>query len=158
VEALDPFARARVIGVYAALGSELDPAELARRALERGVRVAYPRARAGERVLVFAVCPATALVRGPHGALEPPAGAPALRGDALDAVIVPAVAFSEDGLRLGRGGGHYDATLAAMPRARRIGVAFDEQLVPSLPREPHDVRMDAVVTDARTLTFARDSG
>jgi 5-formyltetrahydrofolate cyclo-ligase len=158
LEALDAFARARAVGAYAGLGAELDPAEIVGRALARGVRIAWPRARPGERVLEFAACAPEALVRGPHGALEPPPSAPALRPDELDAVLVPAVAFSEDGLRLGRGGGHYDATLAGMPRARRIGLAFDEQIVASLPREAHDVRMDAVVTDRRALAFARDSG
>jgi 5-formyltetrahydrofolate cyclo-ligase len=70
---------------------------------------------------------------------------------------MPGVAFSEDGLRLGRGGGYYDATLGALPAAARIGLAFDVQLVPALPREPHDARMDAIVTDARVLAFRRES-
>jgi 5-formyltetrahydrofolate cyclo-ligase len=45
-----------------------------------------------------------------------------------------------------------------MPRATRIGIAFDAQVVPSLPREPHDAPLDAVVTESRLLTFAREPG
>jgi 5-formyltetrahydrofolate cyclo-ligase len=70
-------------------------------------------------------------------------------------VVVPGVAFSQDGHRLGRGGGHYDATLAQMPRAVRLGVAFEAQLVAELPREPHDAPLDAVVTESRVLLLPR---
>jgi 5-formyltetrahydrofolate cyclo-ligase len=73
----------------------------------------------------------------------------------IDCVVVPGVAFSPEGWRLGRGGGYYDATLAALPRALRVGVAFEVQLVPTVPREPHDVALDAVVTESRLLTFER---
>jgi 5-formyltetrahydrofolate cyclo-ligase len=75
--------------------------------------------------------------------------------DEIDCVVMPGVAFSQDGLRLGRGGGYYDSTLVRMPRAARIGVAFDVQVLPALPREPHDAPLDAVVTEARTLLFSR---
>jgi 5-formyltetrahydrofolate cyclo-ligase len=94
---------------------------------------------------------------GPLGALEPPAGAPEVARDAIECVLVPGIAFSPDGHRLGRGGGYYDATLAAMPRAARVGVAFDLQLVAALPAEAHDARLDALVTEARVLLFRRES-
>ena len=44
-----------------------------------------------------------------------------------------------------------------MPRASRVALAFDAQVVPSLPREPHDARLDAIVTESRTLLFSRES-
>ena len=70
----------------------------------------------------------------------------------IDLVVVPGVAFDAAGRRLGRGRGHYDATLAGLPAgAARIGLAFELQLVPEIPEEPHDVRLDAVVTEARVL-------
>jgi 5-formyltetrahydrofolate cyclo-ligase len=72
--------------------------------------------------------------------------------DELDLVVVPGVAFDAEGRRLGRGGGYYDATLALLPRgAARLGVAFEIQVVPAVPEEPHDVRLDGVVTEARVL-------
>ncbi len=146
------------MAVYAPLGTEVDATEIARRVLARGAQVAFPRAVPGERRLAFARCEQAELVTGPFGAPEPPPGAPELDAADVACVVLPGVAFSLDGFRLGRGGGHYDATLSAMPRAARVGVAFDVQIVPSLPREPHDARLDVVVTDARTLVFpARDS-
>jgi 5-formyltetrahydrofolate cyclo-ligase len=67
----------------------------------------------------------------------------------LDVVVVPGLAFTADGRRLGQGGGHYDRFL---PRLRAdcitVGAAFAEQLVDDLPTDPHDVRLDLVVTDA----------
>jgi 5-formyltetrahydrofolate cyclo-ligase len=154
---LPALAAARVVALYASLGAEVDPSPLAPALLARGVRVVYPRVRENDRRLAFAESAHAELVRGPFSALEPPATAPETDPAELDAVIVPAVAFDEDGYRLGRGGGFYDATLAAIPGARRLGLAFDFQIVPALPHEDHDAAMDAVVTERRTLRFRRDN-
>jgi 5-formyltetrahydrofolate cyclo-ligase len=155
LEASPALAGARTVALYAPLGAEVELGGLAGRLGGRGVRVVYPRIQEGDRRLTFAICPAEALVRGPFSALEPPAGAPEIPHAEVGCVLVPAVAFSEDGLRLGRGGGFYDATLSTMPAAVRVGLAFDFQIVPRLPREAHDVPMDAVFTERRALLFER---
>ena len=68
---------------------------------------------------------------------------------ALDVVVVPGLAFTVDGRRLGQGGGHYDRFLARVRAdCLTVGAAYAEQLVDDLPTEPHDVRLDLVVTDA----------
>ncbi len=68
---------------------------------------------------------------------------------AVDVVIVPGVAFTPDGARLGQGGGWYDRFLAAVrPGCTSIGVGFDPQVVDELPTEPHDIRLDSVVTES----------
>ncbi|HEY6002625.1 MAG TPA: 5-formyltetrahydrofolate cyclo-ligase [Anaeromyxobacter sp.] len=157
IEAVAPFREARVIALYAPLGTEVDGVEIARRALRRGARVVFPRAVAGERRLAFAPCAPGELVRGPLGAGEPPAGCEEVAPDEIGCVVLPGVGFSLDGFRLGRGGGYYDATLRAMPGAARLGVAYDVQVLPALPREPHDAPLDALVTESRTLFFGRDS-
>jgi 5-formyltetrahydrofolate cyclo-ligase len=153
---LPGFREARTVALYSPLGTEVDAIELARRLLGRA-RAVFPRSVPGERRLVFARCDVGELVRGPLGAREPPADAPEIDLEEIDCVVMPGVAFSLDGLRLGRGGGYYDATLRAMPQAMRVGVAFDVQLVPSLPREAHDAPLDAIVTEARALAFSRES-
>jgi len=70
----------------------------------------------------------------------------------MDIVVVPGLAFTVDGRRLGQGGGHYDRFL---PRLRAdcvtIGACFAEQIVADLPVEDHDRRVDVVVTDAELL-------
>jgi len=151
------FKDAQLIALYAALGAEVDPSFIADAARARGARLVYPRLVADDRRMVFAECPPEALVKGRLGAPEPPADAPVVDHDAIAAVVIPGVAFSEDGHRLGRGGGYYDATLPGMPAAARIGVAFDIQVVPTLPREAHDAPLDALVTETRTLVFRRES-
>ena len=69
-------------------------------------------------------------------------------------VILPLLAFDATGARLGRGGGHYDRTLASLRKkchVRAIGLAFDEQMVEKCPVEPHDAPLDMVVTPMRAI-------
>ena len=67
----------------------------------------------------------------------------------IDLVVVPGVAFTAAGHRLGQGGGWYDRFLTGLrPGVMRIGVCFAECLVDELPTEDHDVIMDLVITDA----------
>ena len=155
LEGLDLLQDVRLVALYAPLGTEVDATVIARRLRARGVRVLFPRAIVGERRLVFCACEPTDLVRGPLGAGEPPAGAFATPLGEVEAFIIPGVGFSEDGLRLGRGGGYYDVTLKQAARAARVGVGFDLQLVPTLPQDPHDMPLDAVVTESSTLLFPR---
>jgi 5-formyltetrahydrofolate cyclo-ligase len=155
VDALPLLTGARVVALYAALGTEVDVGSLFRRLQARAVRCLFPRAVPGERRLVFCACEPWELVRGPLGAAEPPAGAREVELADVDAFVIPGVGFSEDGLRLGRGGGYYDVTLKQAARAARVGVGYDLQLRPTLPRDPHDVPLDAVVTEARALLFPR---
>ena len=66
----------------------------------------------------------------------------------LDIVVVPGLAFTADGRRLGQGGGHYDRFLPRLrPGCVTVGAAFAEQLVDDLPTEPHDIRLTHVATD-----------
>ncbi len=73
-----------------------------------------------------------------------------------DVVIVPGLAFTPHGDRLGQGGGWYDRFLAgARPDCRTIGVGFVEQIVDTLPVEDHDVRLDHVVTESGDIVVGR---
>ncbi|MFC5063731.1 5-formyltetrahydrofolate cyclo-ligase [Actinomycetospora atypica] len=86
------------------------------------------------------------LAPGPHGLLEPSGrrlGPDAVADAAV--VVVPALAASPTGVRLGRGGGHYDRTLPLVGRATVVvALVGDDELRESLPAEPHDVPVDAV--------------
>ncbi len=65
----------------------------------------------------------------------------------IDLILVPGLAFTADGCRLGRGGGYYDRLLASSAlRAVKLGVCFDVQLLDELPYEPHDQRVDRVIS------------
>jgi 5-formyltetrahydrofolate cyclo-ligase len=66
----------------------------------------------------------------------------------LDLILVPGIAFTRSGRRLGRGGGHYDRLLASLaPTTPRLGVCFSTQIVDDLPVEEHDMAVDAVITE-----------
>lgn len=113
---------ARVVMVYAAVPGEPDVGEFA----------AWCRA-AGKRVIVPDPTPTAA---------EPDALAE------VDVAVVPGLAFTADGRRLGQGGGWYDRVLAQLgPTATTIGVCFAPQLLDDLPTEEHDVVLDELVTD-----------
>jgi 5-formyltetrahydrofolate cyclo-ligase len=76
--------------------------------------------------------------------LREPAGAPF--GGSLQAVVVPGIAFTQTGWRLGRGGGYYDRTLVRLPATTlKIGVCFQLQIVPELALETHDIRVDRII-------------
>nr|WP_218891213.1 5-formyltetrahydrofolate cyclo-ligase [Actinomycetospora corticicola] len=86
------------------------------------------------------------LVPGPHGLLEPSRrreGPAAIASAGV--VVVPALAATPDGVRLGRGGGHYDRSLPLVSGSTLVvAVVADDELLPELPVEPHDVRVHAV--------------
>ncbi|MFM2302347.1 MAG: hypothetical protein RLZZ84_2083 [Pseudomonadota bacterium] len=86
------------------------------------------------------------LVPDPFSALQPPADAAEL---VPDVTFVPLLGFTDRGERIGYGGGHYDRWLADHPATVAIGLAWDCQLVESLPLEAHDIRLAAVVTPTR---------
>jgi 5-formyltetrahydrofolate cyclo-ligase len=139
---------ARSIGLYAALSDEL-PSRPVFEALAAPQRsLALPVAGPG-RALEFRVAGRwEALVRGRWGVLMPPPEAPAVVASRLDLVLLPGVAFDAEGNRLGRGGGHYDATFpAADAGPLLIGLAWSFQLVDAVPHDSRDRRVDAIVTE-----------
>jgi 5-formyltetrahydrofolate cyclo-ligase len=94
----------------------------------------------------------TDLALGGSGFVEPHEGAPEARRGDIDLMVVPALAVDALGYRLGYGKGFYDATLPDFrPPARAVAVAFAFQLLSEIPREPHDVRCDTIVTDERVM-------
>jgi 5-formyltetrahydrofolate cyclo-ligase len=79
---------------------------------------------------------------------QPMDGQPRCAPEEVRVILVPGLAFGRNGSRLGRGAGFYDRFLSAHPNALRAGVAFSDQVLDSLPEDPHDQRMDILLTDA----------
>jgi 5-formyltetrahydrofolate cyclo-ligase len=66
----------------------------------------------------------------------------------IDLILVPGLAFTRAGQRLGRGGGFYDRFLARLSASTtKLGICFEQQIVETLPAEPHDQNVDAVITE-----------
>lgn len=145
---------ARRILFYAPLGDEVDIGPLLDEAWAGGRAVALLRFETAiQSYTPCAVASRAALVSGPFGVLEPGPDCPAVPLNPLDLVFVPGVAFDLGGRRLGRGKGFYDRVLAAVS-GHKCGVAFDAQLVATVPEEPHDVRVNSILTPAGWRTCA----
>ena len=83
---------------------------------------------------------------GAMGILAPAAHTTSVAPEEIDLLIVPGVAFTRDGNRLGYGGGYYDRFIPLCTRARVVALAFREQLVDRLPAEPHDLPIPQLIT------------
>jgi 5-formyltetrahydrofolate cyclo-ligase len=139
-----------VIGVYHAGPWEAPAAAYARFFHDAGHAIALPRFAHLAAPMTFAhhSDPYTQddLEVGPFGVLQPADDADVLAPDVL---FVPLVGFTPTLDRLGQGGGHYDRWLAEHTPLLAIGLAWDAQSCDTLPTEPHDKALDAVVTPTR---------
>ena len=157
----DP-AAPHTVAVYAAMGSEADPAAFAAAAAKRGWRVAYPcmfsatdAMACGQRMCIRAVSAGDAS-EAPFIAHPTRAFAatdvdsdrfPIVPAKALDMIIVPLVAFDRTGARLGYGGGCYDRYLPTVAsECQIVGIAFDEQRVDHVPTDAHDLPLPHIVS------------
>lgn len=135
-----------VVAGYVAIGEEIDPLPLMRR-INRDYRLALPVVREKGAPLSFCAWqPGDPLSEARWGLREPLPDAPEAEPDAL---LVPLLAFDARGYRLGYGGGFYDRTIALARSTRglvAIGLAYDEQEVPAVPRLHFDQRLDWVLT------------
>lgn len=152
---LIPAAARASVAAYAPIGDEADPMPLFEMLAARGHATGLP-VTPGERApLLFRRWqPGDALVPARFGLREPPASAPAFEPDML---LVPLLAFDRAGHRLGYGAGYYDRTLRTL-RAKKpilaVGIAYAGQEVEALPAEPHDEKLDWIVTEREARKFA----
>lgn len=152
---------ARTIMAYVSVRNEVDTWELMRSLLAEGKRVAVPLC--APETLDLVPCQVEDLeedlsagIFGIPGPKEEKRKPVAL-GD-LDVVLVPGVAFDLFGYRLGHGSGYYDRFLARLPKSvRKVGLAYHWQMVEQLPREPHDIPVDLVVTEKEMVTTGKTS-
>lgn len=139
-----------VIGLYHTGPWEAPAGGYARFFHEAGHTLALPRFAGRDAPMTFAAHTdphaESDLVPGPFGMLQPDPDAAPLVPDVL---FVPLVGFTAEGVRLGQGGGHYDRWLAEHPPGLAVGLAWDAQACETLPTEPHDLPLDAVVTPTR---------
>ncbi len=133
---------ARVVALFSPLGYEPDIWPLVE-SLAGTVSVVLPRVEGD--VMNFYVYDRSSMAVGSFGINEPQSDVK-VEACEIDAVVVPGLAFTVDGARMGRGKGFYDKYLSQSDfAALKIGVCYREQLVPHIPTEPHDVPMDVVI-------------
>ena len=142
---MSPFwGTARTVGLFYPLPQEPDLRALIQ---EQGRRLVFPRI-VGEALVWHEVLELSSLqpntTSGLERLLEPVNGAPVPLGE-IDLLLVPGLAFTRAGARLGRGGGYYDRVLAKLgPGTKSVGVCFEFQVLDTLPLEAHDIPVQQV--------------
>ena len=152
----DAWVAARTVCAFTALPSEPDVLT----PWPDGKTIILPRV-VGSQVRLHLVDNSEVLVAGSFGILEPAPNAPVALARA-DIILVPGLAFDLSGVRLGRGGGFYDRLLTNF-EGLRVGVCFEESVLERIPAEPHDARMDFLMTPGGIISCGtrnthRDSG
>lgn len=133
---------ARCVMLYAPMRTEVDVGPVIRQCLDAGLRVCLPRTgwESGAMEPALVTDWPAGMVETRHGLVQPSESATPVDLESIDLVVVPGLGFDRHGARLGRGGGFYDRFLARRElTALRVGVAFDVQIVDSIP-----VRREAV--------------
>ena len=149
------------IFMYVNFRSEVETEELIRQCLARGkvVTVPYTDVKAKALLPIQIVDPEKDLSPGYCSIPEPnPSRAARLPADSIDIVIIPGSVFDTNGGRLGYGGGYYDRFLVNdAPQAKRIGLAFEMQVVEKVPVLPHDQPLDILITEKRIVEITRET-
>ena len=155
IAASPEFAMARVVMLFLSTPSEIETAPLALKCWQTGKTVAVPKVSWNQRrMLPTEITSLHGLTTGERGIREPVGGKP-VPVEFLDLVIVPGLGFTADGHRIGRGMGFYDRFLAQNEFiGLSCGLAFETQIVPSLPVLDHDMPLSMLVTDWGIRRFA----
>jgi 5-formyltetrahydrofolate cyclo-ligase len=150
LEAVIGETRARLVGFYWPFRAEFDPRPLVDRLLAKGLRVALPVVVEPKTPMVFRPwTPGCAMTTGVWDIPIPDTKETVLP----DLVMAPLVGFDGARYRLGYGGGYFDRTLAALSRKPfAVGVGFELGRLETVFPQPHDIAMDAIVTEAQAFS------
>ena len=146
-----------VVAGYRAQGGEIDPQPLMRRLAEAGGRLVMPRAALRDAPLDFhAFEDGDRLEPDAYDIPSPSPSAPML---SPSLIIVPLLAFDRRGGRMGQGAGCYDRTIEVLRARGRVfvlGLAYAGQEVAQIPDEPHDQKLDAILTERGYIAASKD--
>lgn len=149
------FLEARIVLFYNAAPHEVPTTDMLKRAYAYHKIVVLPRFDP-ERLTIAPYKvdhPEKDLVVGARGVPEPnPARCKPVPIARIDIALIPGLAFDEKGGRIGTGVGYYDRFIPELPvTTRKVALAFEEQIVPQVPTEPHDKYIDIIITEKRTI-------
>ncbi len=148
---LKEFARAKRIALYVSFKNEVLTETIWEEALAGGKEVYFPRIVRGKRGLVFVQAGGKEdFTRGSYDISEPAGDSVVGCISHLDMIVVPGVVFDRCGNRVGYGKGYYDRALGAK-RCLTVGLAFEFQLLDFMDSEPHDMKMNKIVTEGNVI-------
>ncbi len=139
-----------IVSGFIPIGSEIDPCNLMREIAKMGAKLCLPRINSDTNNIDFHEYKfGDQLEIGKMGLQEPFANKQTLDPDII---FVPLLAFDENLYRLGYGGGYYDRAIAKLRQIKKIitiGIGFDEQKIDNVPIEPHDEKLDYILTEKK---------
>lgn len=146
---------ANVIMLYMPLGNETNTENISFSALKDGKRIVFPKTdrESGEITPIYAD-EATDFEKGAFSVLEPKSLSVADVND-IDIIIVPGIAFTKSGKRIGFGKGCYDRLLENFAKTK-IGFCFEYQLCSEFESEAHDKKMDFIITEERVINCRKE--
>jgi 5-formyltetrahydrofolate cyclo-ligase len=144
---IEYYRNAASIGIYFAIGSEVRTQDIMQEILNAGKELALPKVEKND--LVFKkISSFSDLEMGNFSIMEPKDRCETVKK--LDAILVPAIALTKDGYRLGYGFGYYDRYLHGK-RSKKIALSYSKQVIKTMPHDGHDVKMDCVVTEDKII-------
>ncbi len=152
----EKFSEAELVLTYVSIGPEVSTRELITYALECGKRVAVPKCESGGIMHFHEIKSLDDLTDGRFDIPEPCEGCLAAEITENTVCIVPGMAFTPDGNRLGYGGGFYDRFLSANKGIYTIALGYDELITPALHCEEHDIRVNAIITEKRLVVCSAE--
>ncbi|MBE0426557.1 MAG: 5-formyltetrahydrofolate cyclo-ligase [Nitrospirae bacterium] len=151
---LPEFIEAKTVLFYASFRSEVETLSIIRESLNMNKRVVVPKVdKERHRLRLYEIKDASELTAGFMGIPEPSLSEERLINiDKIDLIVLPGSAFDYSGNRLGYGGGYYDILLSEMHKKIPVAaLAYEEQLVDSIPSEMHDIKVNMIVTDKSVI-------
>ena len=140
---IDFFRSAESIGAYYSIGSEVHTQDILQEILNAGKQLSLPKVVKND--LVFKkITSFSELEPGNFSVMEPKDRCEDVKD--LDVIIVPAIALTRDGFRLGYGFGYYDKFLHGK-KLKTIALSYAKQIIKSFPRDDHDIKMNCIVTE-----------
>ena len=147
----DEYISAETVMTYVSMPEEVDTIRFIQKALKQGKRITVPYIETGSKeILASELTVIESLEKGPFGIYQPKAEhLKTISVKDVDLIVVPAIAYDENNMRLGRGGGYYDRflSLAKKNECKTIGIAFNFQIFKVVPTDSHDQSVNKVITD-----------
>lgn len=148
------FIECQIFFTYLSYGKEIPTHALTEEAIRLGKLVAAPKVTGEGRLTFYQIHALSDCVPGAYGILEPKSGRELAPDMGKSLLLLPGLAFTKAGGRLGYGGGYYDRYLAAYPQVFSAACAYPFSVVDDLPEQAHDIRADALVLPGEIFYIA----
>ncbi|WJY28466.1 MULTISPECIES: 5-formyltetrahydrofolate cyclo-ligase [Sporosarcina] len=150
------YAEAETVALTVSRGREICTRPIIEACWQAGKRVAVPKCRPADRTMQFRFITSFSQLETVYLDLQEPIEeqTESAVADDIDLIVVPGVAYSSDGYRIGYGGGYYDRFLEGY-EGNALSLAFELQIGPSLPVEPFDIPVGKIITEERVIVCSR---